>query len=569
MRLSVQLLGQFRVRVDGAEIPTDAWRRERGALVIKLLAVTPGHELHREQVMDVFWPDLDPEAAGGNLRKAIHFARKALGEHALLALNGDLLALAPGAELVTDVDEFEAAAKTALRSQAAADCERAAELYGGELLPNDLYVEWLEEPRKRLHERYARVLETGKLWERLVALDPSHETAQCALMQAALDAGNRGEVVRLFERLRERLRLDFGVGPKAASVALYERALAIPGAVPTSVVERVRASLAWGLVHLHSGDFEKAEHIARETREVALGADLVREVGECTALLGQAAHHRGRFTELFRSEFLEWVTSEPKATPIFEGHLCLTQFCLCGAGGHQQIGAAARELLVAADRAGSDAGRALALLCLGEVALFSGALDESEPLLLESERLHGRTAAAAGRVTALQRLAEVAIARDDRRRAEALLTQALGAAEQTWLKPHLVIRLQGLCVQIATTPERVEELVQGGDRALADGTSCQPCSMGFRVASAIALSEAGELERVGKRIEEAERLSAMWGGGPWQAALWEARGVQRRAQGNEERAAAAFSEAADRFAELGRKLDEARCRARVQAPSSA
>jgi hypothetical protein len=56
----------------------------------------------------------------------------------------------------------------------------------------------------------------------------------------------------------------------------------------------------------------------------------------------------------------------------------------------------------------------------------------------------------------------------------------------------------------------------------------------------------------------------MWNGGPWVAALWEARGVQRRAQGNEERATAAFGEAAARYGELGRPLDKERCERRMR-----
>jgi hypothetical protein len=44
----------------------------------------------------------------------------------------------------------------------------------------------------------------------------------------------------------------------------------------------------------------------------------------------------------------------------------------------------------------------------------------------------------------------------------------------------------------------------------------------------------------------------MWPGGAWHAALWEARGVLRQAEGDTRRAAALYNEAADQFAELGR-----------------
>ncbi len=459
------------------------------------------------------------------------------------------------ADLVIDTETFEAAARTALRGQEPGACEGAADLYDGELLPDDRYAEWVEGPRKQLQARSAQVLKAGKLWERLVALDPTDEQAQCALMQAALDAGNRGEVVRQFQGLRERLRLDCGMGPKASTIALYERALAAPAFAPVSLVEKLRASLAWGLVHLHSGDFTKAELIARETRDLAFG--------EASALLGMTAHRQGRWLDLYRSEFIEWVRSAPAfVARVFDGHLCLAQFSMCGAAGHEQIGAVARELLAAAEIAGSSAGRGLALLCLGDAAFFSGNLDEAERLLLEAEPILVETGTAAGQAMVLERLAELGLARGQKWRASRLVQRGLSVAETSWLSPHFIIRLRGLAVQMASTPEQAAEAIREGDRALATANTCQPCSMGFRAAAAIALAEAGELEDLARRLDEAERLAGMWNGGPWVATLWEALCVQRRAQGSEDRALAALGEAAARFAELGRPLDEARCQAR-------
>jgi DNA-binding SARP family transcriptional activator len=565
LRLQIQLLGRFTVTVDGAMIPAESWRRERGAALVKLLALSPGHRLHREQVMETFWPDLDREAAGANLRKAVLYARRGLGHHALIEFEGDVVALPTSAELALDAEAFESAAKEALRDPTAAACERAAELFGGELLPDDRYVAWLEEPRQRLKDRYLRVLKAGKLWRRLIELDPTDEEAQCSLMQAALDGGHRAEVIRLFTQLRERLRVDLGVGPSAAAVTLYERALASPSVEPVSATDRLRASVAWGLVHLHSGDFAKAEGIAREARALALAAGLARETGEASALLGLVAHMQGRWPELFRSEFTEWVTSSSTfVSNVFDGHLCLAEFCLFGAGGHGVMAEAARELGAVAARVGSVAGRALSALIVGEVELFSGHLDEAERLLTDAQSLHEAVGAVAGRVMALHGLARIALEQGQRWRAGRFIERAQALAVTTWLNPHLWIRLQGLAVEAAATPEATEDAVLAGDRALANGRTCQPCSMGFRAASAIALAEAGTLDQVGRRLDEAERLAGMWSGGPWVAALWEARGVERRAQGNEDRAFAAFSEAAARFGELGRPGDRARCEARMR-----
>ncbi len=559
MKVYIQLLGRFSVRIDGNEVPSSAWKRDRAAAMVKLLAISPQQRIHREQAMEIFWPDLDVEAAGANLRKAVHFARKALGVHDVIAVGKDMLAFAPGVEVETDAGRFEAAARAALRSKDPAACQTAADLYGGSLLSDDRFLEWLDAPRYQLQQLYTDVLRAGALWRHLIALDPTDEEAQCALMQAALDAGNRTDAIRQFDQLRERLHAELGVGPSRPAIELYERAMALSGAEPVSAAERIRGSLAWALVHLQSGAFDQAAELARETRAQALNAGLAREVGEAGAVLGLTAHMQGRWRQLFREEFIEWVRQGGRFVPaVFDGHLCLAEFCLCDARGHGDIAESARELMSVAEAAQSVPGKALASLILGEIARCAGDLDEAERLLVESEKLHADADALSGRALVLERLAEIALARGQKWRANRLVQRALADASQSWLSNHLLLRLQALAVRSATTREKTAEAILTGDRLLGP-RACQPCSMALRTASAVALAEAGQLEQVDRRLNEAERIAGMWQGGPWAATLWEARGVQRQAQTNPVRAAAAFAEAAARFEDLGRPLDQARC----------
>ena len=92
---------------------------------------------------------------------------------------------------------------------------------------------------------------------------------------------------------------------------------------------------------------------------------------------------------------------------------------------------------------------------------------------------------------------------------------------------------------------------------------CGPCSIGLAVAASIACSQAGELARARFWLGHAERLAGMWSGGPWQAAVWEARAALRTAEGDGVQAHALLREAADLFAQSGRPLDEGRCRAAI------
>lgn len=59
----IELLGGFRVTSEGRAIPEEVWRRRKTAALLKLLALAPRHRLHRDQVMDVLWPELTPGAA--------------------------------------------------------------------------------------------------------------------------------------------------------------------------------------------------------------------------------------------------------------------------------------------------------------------------------------------------------------------------------------------------------------------------------------------------------------------------------------------------------------------------
>ncbi|MEI9405278.1 hypothetical protein O7A05_24390 [Mesorhizobium sp. Cs1330R2N1] len=214
---------------------------------------------------------------------------------------------------------------------------------------------------------------------------------------------------------------------------------------------------------------------------------------------------QARWPQLFRSEFIEWVRAKPSFVQhVFDGHLCLSEFCLCSAKGHAEVAGLARELLSVAEEAGSSAGRGLACLLLGEASLFSGDLDSAEGFLTTAEQLLQEADAVAGRVLAIERLAEIALERGQRWRAGRLIRRGLADAERSWLSPHLIMRMQALAVRAASTPKMVAEEILAGDRLLTPG-ACQPCSMALRTASAIALAEAGDLEQVDRRLNRTYR----------------------------------------------------------------
>ena len=73
-RITISLLGRFEVAVDGVPVAASNWRRRQAAALVKVLALAPGRRLHREQLVDLVWPDDPIDEAGPKLHKAAHFA---------------------------------------------------------------------------------------------------------------------------------------------------------------------------------------------------------------------------------------------------------------------------------------------------------------------------------------------------------------------------------------------------------------------------------------------------------------------------------------------------------------
>src|SRR4051794_9835690 len=146
-RLGIRLLGGFEARVDGTLVPAAVWRQRRAAAIVKLLALDSNRTRHREQLLDLLWPDLDPESAANNLRVALHHARLGLeraGAPAgvFLLRERDLVVLGPRDRTIVDVETFVEAARSAWETADPAAATQAAELYTGDLLPEDPYEDW-------------------------------------------------------------------------------------------------------------------------------------------------------------------------------------------------------------------------------------------------------------------------------------------------------------------------------------------------------------------------------------------------------------------------------------------
>ena len=242
--------------MNSRSIGDDQWHLRKAQSLLKLLAMAEGHRLHREQAMELLWPDLHPEAALNNLHYALRVARRALEPPALassapsryLRLRSEQLTLCPDSPLWVDVEAFEEAAATARHALEPAAYRAAIELYSGELLPQDRYEVWAEERRAQLRGAYlSLLLELARLYEereelgeaieafqRVVTEEPGQEEAHAGLMRLYTLCGRRREALLQYEVLRDALSRELGAEPGANTRRLHEeiRAGSLPVAPP-------------------------------------------------------------------------------------------------------------------------------------------------------------------------------------------------------------------------------------------------------------------------------------------------------------------------------------------------
>ncbi len=259
-RLRIGLLGGFRVGTEGSSLPPDAWRNRNASLLVKRLALEPNCALSREQLAGLFWPESNRAAGLNSLRQAVHLARRQLESLPLdpahlLRSYGNRIQLYPADSCEIDLHVFEHAARRARGSDDPARYWTAIERYHGQLLPDDLYVEWTDVPRTslertylgllsdvaRLHEARAEPQQAIAALRRLVAIEPADEAAHVRLMQLLTAIGNRPLALEQYRLLEDTLVRSLGVTPEPETQSLYRQIKASGGrgvAIPSLVDAR-------------------------------------------------------------------------------------------------------------------------------------------------------------------------------------------------------------------------------------------------------------------------------------------------------------------------------------------
>lgn len=124
--LQLWLLGSWHGEIDGAPLGVLPTRHTR-ALLARLALIHP-QSLSRTQLQLDLFPTSAPELAAQSLRNTLYYLRRTLGN--FLVMDGDEISLAPNLRVLSDVAEFQSAARSAAFDELA----HALELYRGPFL---------------------------------------------------------------------------------------------------------------------------------------------------------------------------------------------------------------------------------------------------------------------------------------------------------------------------------------------------------------------------------------------------------------------------------------------------
>ncbi len=239
--MRIGLLGGFEVSEGDRRVADGAWRLRKAKTLVKLLALEPGHRIHRDQLADQLWPELDADAARNNLHQALHAARRALSTigvdgTAALALRDDLVVLGRNGHVVTDLEEFQDAVEQASATENWTELAAVTESDG----PASYFRRMPTSRGRSDHANRIREWRTelvmklvdDDLAERdpqtavgvlapVVAANRLHEPVHRAMMRALAAAGRRAEALVMFERLRAVLQQELAADPEPQTRQLY------------------------------------------------------------------------------------------------------------------------------------------------------------------------------------------------------------------------------------------------------------------------------------------------------------------------------------------------------------
>lgn len=261
--LHVRLFGTMTVHIGDVEVSSQLLSRKKARLLLALLVLHRGHELTRESLVSMLWPQTSARTGA----KSFYRLWSELSQ--VLSVDGACPYLLRDHQrchvhpvlCTSDVMEFEELVRTLLFGLSGASTGwetvlwQVQESFSGELLPAEDRCEEVAAFRSRYASELVDGLVAasgrlraagewqGALWFAREALrrDATREDVYAALMEAQMAAGQRGGALDTFFSCRAYLSDELGLDPSPQIMELYQ--VLIEGSMPLRGVPDVPGRL--------------------------------------------------------------------------------------------------------------------------------------------------------------------------------------------------------------------------------------------------------------------------------------------------------------------------------------
>ncbi len=253
--LVVRCLGTFELRKQGRLVTPAMIARKKALTLLKVLLAKEGRPLSRETLIDLLWPEGDPETKTGQLHVLVHELRRLLEppeanrRWQFIVGEVDRYFFSYKSPCVVDVRDFKLLTEVGRKAEAQGErdeaigaYEAAIEVYRGDLMEDEPFAEWCLEEREQYRETCIVVLRRlsslhctrgdwgrgAELLRRALRMDPVREELHRALMHALWTDGRRDEALRQYQACKEWLGRELGVAPLPETEKLAERIRSLP-----------------------------------------------------------------------------------------------------------------------------------------------------------------------------------------------------------------------------------------------------------------------------------------------------------------------------------------------------
>jgi len=252
--LKAYCLGNFEVHLNEKRL--DKWSSLKAKSLLKFLISRRGKPVTKDVLIEMLWPNCNPEVGSNNLKSAIYALRQVLrqGElnddnknnYSFVQFSEARYMLSPKLELWVDVDDFEQIWMAGQRLEKRCDIEGAAkqyqlaeELYQGDYLEDEPYAEWTLLRREALKDVYLAIL--GKLAsisfrsndydncimysQKILDKDSCHEEAYRRLIRCYVRLGQRHRAQQWYNLCVATLKRELDSMPDRETISLYHQLL--------------------------------------------------------------------------------------------------------------------------------------------------------------------------------------------------------------------------------------------------------------------------------------------------------------------------------------------------------